>query len=560
MRVIVELAPSETLAENAGMAVTDESVGLADSVKVNVAGLTLDTSFPPVELVGRLDTPTADSILDPRSFVLSDNSADSTYLVRGEIDADDYEKVLKSPKVKAIYADPVIEPFAVCPTGPVGTDADVERLLCTSRMRPVGMDGTGVLVAIVDTGINLDHLRSRGKTPVFDAASSWVPRAGLTPGSLAVGHGTMCAYDVLIAAPNCTLADIALLQSNAPGGTVMEGLLSDAVRAFNHLLTIMRNPRRRFQSMVVNNSWGMFRPSWDFPVGHPGNYSDNPNHPFNLLVGNLERAGADILFAAGNCGSDCPDGRCREPGGAVFTNRIYGANSHPAVLSVAGVTIDSVRIGYSTKGPGCLTHNKPDLAGFTHFRGSGVYSADGGTSAACPVVAGVVAAVRSVRPYDATNPVTAPAAIRTLMTTTATDVTPSGYDLETGFGIVGGCRLIDRLFPLRVPVDFCRRFPNLCGRWRWPVPNPFPNPFPWPGPFPGPQPGPFPGPQPGPGPRPGPFSAQTDDGGYGDTDDSQLEGLLMQAYYQGLMASGQYPAMAHSEPQPRKKCNCGCTD
>ena len=35
---------------------------------------------------------------------------------------------------------------------------------------------------------------------------------------------------------------------------------------------------------MVSNSWGMFDPAWDFPVGHPGNYSDNPNHPFNIIV------------------------------------------------------------------------------------------------------------------------------------------------------------------------------------------------------------------------------------------------------------------------------------
>jgi hypothetical protein len=57
---------------------------------------------------------------------------------------------------------------------------------------------------------------------------------------------------------------------------------------------------------VVNNSWGMFNPTWDFPVGDPQNYSDNPNHPFNIIVASLEAAGADILFAAGNCGPGMP--------------------------------------------------------------------------------------------------------------------------------------------------------------------------------------------------------------------------------------------------------------
>ena len=110
----------------------------------------------------------------------------------------------------------------------------------------------------------------------------------------------MVAYDVCIAAPRCTLLDIALLQSQAQGPTIMSGFLSDAVLAYRHLLDIMLAPQRpgEGRSLVVNNSWAMFHPSWDFPVGHAGNYSDNPNHPFNRIVGSLERAGADIVFAA----------------------------------------------------------------------------------------------------------------------------------------------------------------------------------------------------------------------------------------------------------------------
>ena len=43
--------------------------------------------------------------------------------------------------------------------------------------------------------------------------------------------------------------------------------------------------------MVVNNSGGMLHPSWNFPVGDPGNYSDNPNHPFNRIVGAVNGLG-----------------------------------------------------------------------------------------------------------------------------------------------------------------------------------------------------------------------------------------------------------------------------
>ncbi len=506
---------------------------------------------------------------------------DECYVMRAEVDEKDAEKaaeaLMKKSGVRGVYADVPMVPQMICPgSPPQGTDRTVESRLCTSALRRAGADGDGVLVAIVDTGINMAHIRSKGKNPGFDAARSWVPRAGLTPGNLPVGHGTMCAFDACIAAPKCTLLDIALLQSNRTGATRMEGFLSDAVRAYQHLIRVMRAPRRpgETRSLVVNNSWGMFHPSWDFPVGHPGNYSDNPGHPFNRIVTTLARHGADILFAAGNCGSDCPDGRCR----GVTTRAIYGANSHPQVLSVAGVDTTKTRVGYSSKGPGRLARNKPDISGYTHFAGSGVYAADGGTSAACPVVAGVVAAIRTKRPYIAGNPSRSPASIRRMVTSTAQDLGTRGYDFSHGYGVVNGCSIARQLRPIiidicrlrphlcrpiPVPPDICRRFPHLCRPRPIPVP-PFPRPIPRP-PLPIP---PF--------PRPG---QEADLASYDDmdlssgeagmldlSDASALEELSMDELADLFYYIGQYQALegaGDASPAPSGGDNkpsggCGC--
>jgi subtilisin family serine protease len=188
---------------------------------------------------------------------------------------------------------------------------------------------------------------------------------------------------------------------------------------------------------VVNNSWGMFHPSWDFAVGDPQNYSDNADHPFNIIVASLEAAGADILFAAGNCGAECPDGRCQ----GATTAGIYGANSSPAVTCVAGVVINKERIGYSTKGPGRLEKNKPDIASFTHFAGSGVYAADGGTSAATPVAAGVVAAIRRLYPSS----VLPPAQLRDLLRNTAERRGSARFNYEYGYGVINVQSLLEGL-------------------------------------------------------------------------------------------------------------------
>jgi hypothetical protein len=370
-----------------------------------------------------------------------------TYLVRGEIadlavnaQAAVAASAASNQSIVGIYADVAISTCPVCPNSPaLGSDKDVERLLGVDKLARNGMDGTGVCVAVVDTGINVAWLNSKGKTPNFDASRSFTTLGG-TPGNFPVNHGTMCAFDVCIAAPKCTLLDIAILRSVA-----FTTLLSDAVRAYSFLLNLLRNQLRpgAGSTLVVSNSWARFPVIPDFPKGHPSNYSDNPNHPFNRIVDTLESVGADILFAAGNCGPDCPDDRCYVNGQPVTNDGIYGANSHPKVLSIGGVDINGDIAGYSTLGPGHLDDEKPDVCAFTHFSGSGVYAADGGTSAATPVAAGLIAALRTKKPSNPQDPSASPQAIRSNVSKTAVDKGPAGFDYTYGWGIVNGPALAD---------------------------------------------------------------------------------------------------------------------
>ncbi len=77
--------------------------------------------------------------------------------------------------------------------------------------------------------------------------------------------------------------------------------------------------------------------------------------------------------------------------------------------------------------------NKPDACTYTHFAGSEVYPVgDGGTSAACPVAAGVVAAIRSVH---TTSDIT-PAQLRNIIRKTARDKGNKGFDYKYGYGLI----------------------------------------------------------------------------------------------------------------------------
>jgi hypothetical protein len=190
----------------------------------------------------------------------------------------------------------------------------------------------------------------------------------------------------------------------------------------------------KYQGLVVNNSWGVYHPSWDFPPGHRGRYVDNPQHPFNLIVAAMAAAGIDILFASGNCGPACADMRCQ----SRTAGAIMGANAHPDVLTLGGCDTGDQIVGYSSQGPSIanMFQQKPDVAAYTHFLGSEAFGAgvpDTGTSTACPVAAGCVAAMRTKLAPTTTPPTNLFAQIKA----TARAVPgQTGWQPDFGHGII----------------------------------------------------------------------------------------------------------------------------
>jgi hypothetical protein len=391
VRVIMVVAAQEALRASAALALSARAKKLTKRPEAIPNAVTVDETFAPVPL-GRTG-------YTPR-LALATPARSPEFIVRGTVDSKKLESLANAPNVKT-FADPRIAVFPTCAGDPaVGAASDVAGAVRAGDLHAGGLDGRKVAIAIMDSGTNIAHLKSVGVQAAIDTNFAWAPSGVATKaGSHPVDHGTMCAYDALIVAPKATLLDFPILQSKTSGGSAMEGFLSDALQAYSYLMQSMREPGWPYRSLVVNNSWGMYHESWDFPKGHPGRYADNPNHPFNTVVGTLVRAGADILFAAGNCGSPCPDGRCE----GVTKDTIMGANAHPDVLTVAGATMRKQRVGYSSQGPAIpgMKHTKPDLTAYTHFAGSqafGTTEPDTGTSAACPVAAGCVAALRSKLP------------------------------------------------------------------------------------------------------------------------------------------------------------------
>ncbi|MBR1212077.1 S8/S53 family peptidase [Bradyrhizobium sp. JYMT SZCCT0180] len=335
------------------------------------------------------------------------------FLIRAYVAPDSLAK-LRLNDGEPVWSDPdLIGQYANGASQATGDTNAVRQDLDTETLQDNGLDGGNVAVAIVDTGIYRRHLaRQLGFNPALDVGNSWTPPTVATsPGRNRIGHGTMCAYGVLAVAPNVTLLDYPLLLGRPAGEHTVSATIGEMMRGYWVLLWRWALGFIAQSALVVNNSWGIFHPSLDeYPPADPRRYIDNPNHIFRLYIRFLNAFGADVVFAAGNCGSGCPSAVCLQ----LTAGTIMGANAYDEVLTLAGCDVNDVRVCYSSQGPSIagMPPQKPDITAYTQFLGSKIqrgprgFAPDTGTSTACAVASGCVAALRTRRPPTATDPAT----------------------------------------------------------------------------------------------------------------------------------------------------------
>jgi subtilisin family serine protease len=284
---------------------------------------------------------------------------------------------------------------------------DAERGLFGTRrtardlMRVTGgiaaLDGANVNVVMVDRGIDSSY------PPGYNYIDGWAGPNGEVPGATPGGHGTMVLRNVLDLARNANIWDLPLLP---PRITYLGAFLSDAVAAYITMLfdIIVTLAVAYPGPWVLVNAWSVYSRDREAPPASPDRYTDNPAHPFNFIIAIANWLRIDVVFSAGNCGLFCPDPRCgirdRGPGRSIL-----GANSHPDVLTVAAVRTDELWLGYSSEGPGLLSLNKPDVCAPSEFsENTDAFERNGGTSAPCGLIAGMIAALRSDAAWQAISP------------------------------------------------------------------------------------------------------------------------------------------------------------
>lgn len=260
--------------------------------------------------------------------------------------------------------------------------------------------GTGVNVAIIDTGIDYTHQ---------DLAANYEGGKDFVNGDLDPmddnGHGTHCAgiiaavdndIGVIGVAPEANLYALKILDSTGSGSS------SDLIAAIEWAIDTHKDTDQSNDIQIISMSLG----------SNLGDLS---------LQGECSKAYYDygilLVAAAGN------DGNRRGTGDSVDYPGAYSS-----VIAVAATDSTDKRASFSSTGP-TVELAAPGVNILSTYLGG--YASASGTSMACPHVAGTAALVWAANPSSFTN-----VEVREKLAQTATDLGTSGRDTLYGFGLV----------------------------------------------------------------------------------------------------------------------------
>jgi len=251
--------------------------------------------------------------------------------------------------------------------------------------------GEGVVVAIIDTGVNANHVAlSAGyagawRDPYYSTANPTDQN----------GHGSHCAG---------TIAGRANGVGVAPGarwiacrGLNHQGSGSESALTTCAQFMLTANPRPN----IVSNSWG----------GGQGNTW------YNSQIQAWRNVGIIPIFAIGNSGSSCRT--ANSPG------------DQPLAISVGATTATDAMASFSSRGPSTSGIQKPEVSApgnaiVSCGTGTSNYVSMSGTSMAAPHVAGAAALVLSANPnFSITQ-------VQSALQTTAATPTLSNADRNCG--------------------------------------------------------------------------------------------------------------------------------
>jgi type VII secretion-associated serine protease mycosin len=309
--------------------------------------------------------------------------------------------------------------FAAAVCGPRITAPLAEPAWAQTRLRPdlawPLSTGTGVTVAVIDSGVSADHPALAGK--VLRGRDYLLAQGGdghcdenghgtLIAGIIAGREETSAGFRFFGVAPGAQILPVrVLLDQQRSSDPALSGRIADAIR-------------------------------WVVDVGHAEvinlSLTTPPTPGLAAAVQYAIQSDAVVVAAAGNTG-DIGTGNGTD-------HAVYPA-AYPGVLAVAGTDANDQHVSTSTAGP-FVDVAAPGLriAGPSPAGGGYLFAAEGGTSFAAAYVSGVAALIRG---YD---PGLSPAQVSQRITETAQH--PAGrWNPEVGSGVVDPVRAVGALVP-----------------------------------------------------------------------------------------------------------------
>jgi len=332
------------------------------------------------------------------------------------IPADRLARIKADPRVEFVSENRSVSTTAQqAPTGLQRIGGSTDRVSQT-----LANDGTGITVAVIDTGIDLAHPDLGGTTSGVNCVTSGSPAQDDN------GHGTHVAGTIAArdanglgiagVAPSANLVAVKVL--DAAGGGTWESVICGVEYVTANASTIK----------VANLSLG----GGGSATPSDGNCLNTNNDALHTAICNSVKAGVTYAVAAGNSG-------------------VNAANSVPAAYAeVITVSAWSDGDGTSKKGfaPTCRTGERDEAwASFTNYGAvvdiaapgvcinstwlNGGYNTISGTSMAAPHVAGAAAL------YLAKNPVASPASVKSALLSSASALRNDGRHTEDLLNIAG---------------------------------------------------------------------------------------------------------------------------
>ena len=376
-----------------------------------------------------------------KKFDDKDISNLKTYYIVNVIYMEAAEEVIRNlaahPEVEAILPNSRIymeEPLTdnTEPAQTDGVEWNIARIRAPEVWDSYGVDGSGVVVGIIDTGVSWEHEALKEKWRGFDPHNpddpnpdyNWYdPVYGRTLPHDIDRHGTHVTGTIVGSGPEGGSSIGA-----APGARWV------AVNAFTklgnklyatdvHLLAAGEyllaptdsngeNPRPDLAPDIINNSWGG---------------GADMDEWFREMVQNWRAAEILPVFSAGNTGPE--DGTIVVPA------------NYPESLAVAATNSDNLLASFSGRGPGPYPGIKPEIsAPGVYIRSSvpgGGYATSSGTSMAAPHISGAAALLLSG------NTELTMAEIESILLATAVPLTDGNYPESPNYGY--GYGLVDVL-------------------------------------------------------------------------------------------------------------------